>query len=384
VLYLAHISFVLCGAESVPAPPLEMQEIILAPRVTTISPAQEQEKVSFQPEEIDTKTETVKIEDEALIEAPVTSQPEMEKLESDTKSVPNEIKIDVSQDPLQVETNEMGEYDTNPSGPVEIPGLSPLNKPSLEPKSTPSTTQSPPQLLSAHERQSLIGHLVSISDQKSLVLTEKQKIALQQELSFQNQGYRAFSSASDITGKKGFSEQPRRIQNFNQQQGQQQHLSFQQQQEFDSQQQQQFNFQQQQQFDYQQPPQFVNQQKQQFGSQQQPPFGLQQPQQQLFSPRQADQFPPQLQQQFQRTNEQFRGQLQQQRPNSIQSLNRINNIQPQRVFQPEQLSQLQPQSNQIPGQQFQTNPQEIIRTPQQQEAALKKSLLSALKNSFIK
>ena len=160
VLYVANSSYVLCGAVSVPAPPLELQEIILAGAETTIPPALELEKVTFQPEEIDAKTEnqSARFEDEDLNKVLVSSQCETEESESEAaSSVTQEIKIDASQDSLEAETNELREDDTNPSGPVDIPALSPLDTPAAVPVTTPSTTQAPPQPLSARERQSLIG-----------------------------------------------------------------------------------------------------------------------------------------------------------------------------------------------------------------------------------
>merc|ERR1712106_636281 len=50
--------------------------------------------------------------------------------------------------------------------------------------------------LSSKERESLIGHLQGLEGRK-LVLTGRQKLALTQELALQEQGFDAFSSASD-------------------------------------------------------------------------------------------------------------------------------------------------------------------------------------------
>merc|ERR1712106_617959 len=50
--------------------------------------------------------------------------------------------------------------------------------------------------LSSKERESLIGHLQGLEGRK-LVLTGRQKLALKQELALQEQGFEAFSSASD-------------------------------------------------------------------------------------------------------------------------------------------------------------------------------------------
>ena len=56
-------------------------------------------------------------------------------------------------------------------------------------------------LLSSEERKSLIGHLQGLEGRK-LVLTERQKLALKQELNLQGQGFDAFSSASDTEEQK--------------------------------------------------------------------------------------------------------------------------------------------------------------------------------------
>ena len=182
MLYLANSSSVLCGAVSVPAPPLELQEIILTGTQTTTPPALEQETAEIQPEEIDaeTGTQTPKLEDNDLNEVEVSSQTEDTELESEASNlVTQAINVDVSQDSLQTEATEVREADTKQGDQEDMTALSPLEAPALVPVVTPSTTQAPPKQLSALERQSLIGHLVGISVKRELFLTEKQQLSLQ-------------------------------------------------------------------------------------------------------------------------------------------------------------------------------------------------------------
>jgi len=55
-------------------------------------------------------------------------------------------------------------------------------------------------ILSSQERKSLIGHLQGLEG-RTLVLTERQKLALRQELALQEEGFGAFSPDSDKGGK---------------------------------------------------------------------------------------------------------------------------------------------------------------------------------------
>ena len=51
-------------------------------------------------------------------------------------------------------------------------------------------------MLNSKERQALIGHLQDVRSDK-IVLTERQKLALTQEMEFQKQGFSPFSPRSD-------------------------------------------------------------------------------------------------------------------------------------------------------------------------------------------
>ena len=54
------------------------------------------------------------------------------------------------------------------------------------------------EILSAKERQALIGHLDGIdTDKVTVALTDRQKLALEQEKKLRQQGFSAFSSDSD-------------------------------------------------------------------------------------------------------------------------------------------------------------------------------------------
>ena len=65
---------------------------------------------------------------------------------------------------------------------------------------SPALASSPTREFSATERKALIGHLVGSFGQSTLVLTENQKLALQQENNLRNKGYGAFSSSLDRQG----------------------------------------------------------------------------------------------------------------------------------------------------------------------------------------
>ena len=65
---------------------------------------------------------------------------------------------------------------------------------------SPALASSPTREFSASERRALIGHLVGSFGQSTLVLTENQKLALQQENNLRNKGYGAFSSSLDRQG----------------------------------------------------------------------------------------------------------------------------------------------------------------------------------------
>ena len=59
--------------------------------------------------------------------------------------------------------------------------------------------------MSSQERQALIGHLQEVRSDR-IVLTERQKLALEQEMEFQKQGFSPFSPRTDPdfeTGKVG-------------------------------------------------------------------------------------------------------------------------------------------------------------------------------------
>ena len=57
-------------------------------------------------------------------------------------------------------------------------------------------------LLSSKERQALIGHLQDVRSDK-IVLTERQKLALKQEMEFQQQGFSPFSPRTDPDFERG-------------------------------------------------------------------------------------------------------------------------------------------------------------------------------------
>ena len=78
------------------------------------------------------------------------------------------------------------------------------------------------EILSSKERQALIGHLVGVDTDKVVVaLTDRQKLALEQEKKLRQQGFSAFSSDSDaqlpnqntvsIDGKMNFCFQLRKL-----------------------------------------------------------------------------------------------------------------------------------------------------------------------------
>ena len=57
-------------------------------------------------------------------------------------------------------------------------------------------------LLNSKERQALIGHLQDVRSDK-IVLTDRQKLALRQEMEFQEQGFPPFSPRTDPAFEKG-------------------------------------------------------------------------------------------------------------------------------------------------------------------------------------
>ena len=58
------------------------------------------------------------------------------------------------------------------------------------------------ELLNSKERQALIGHLQDVRSDR-IVLTERQKLALKQEMQFQQQGFSPFSPRTDPDFERG-------------------------------------------------------------------------------------------------------------------------------------------------------------------------------------
>jgi len=346
LIYLATSTSLLSGAV-VPASTLIIEEVTtLSSNGSSTSPALEVEQLN----DDETKEDAVVVENLPSESTDVKGKGDIIEI-TPNKDADSQIET-VEEEPVQPQ---MDEIETTT-----------LGLPSSTSPTPPTTKPPPPKVFSARERQALIGHLNGNYDQAALVLTENQKLAIQQENRIRGQGFGAFSSPFAQSGPSSSPEQPRSIQNFSPQQSQQQFGSVQQQQ-FGSPQQQQFGSPQNQQFGSPQQQQFGSPQQQQFGSPLQKPFGS--PQQQQFGSPQQQTFGFQQQQQLG---------LQQQQPgfNPIQQQQQggINQIPPQ--FQ-------QPGSQQLfqQGQQFPSNPREGIATPDQQAEALKQSLFSALQSS---
>ena len=232
----------LCVA--VPAPPLELQENIIPGTETNIATTKETESSINVAEEKDSHKpiSDIALESEPAVPFIQTTTPT--SLKPATLPVPSPAPAP----PTISNTFKSQSEESLPS--------------SFTSPATPATPAPPPQQLSARERQALIGHLGGTADLTSVVLTDKQRLAVFQEKSLRSQGFGAFSSASDNKIQNTPEQSQHR---FGQQQRQLQQFPSQQQQQFTSQQQQQFSSQQQ-----------LSSQQQQFSSQQQQ-FSPQQP-----------------------------------------------------------------------------------------------------------
>jgi len=274
----------------------------------------------------------------------------------------------------------------------EIPTTTTTSPPKI-PSST--ITSSPTQVFSAPERKALIGHLVGSFGQATLVLTENQKLALQQENNLRNKGYGAFSSALDKQGATH--EQPRQSLSLNsdaanQQFGFQHRFGSPQQQQLSSTDEQQFRildqynyqlFHQQQQqtpntFPSTHPSHLLHQlsgeQQERFLNQ----FSQLPREQQLYAYNQFLNTDPQTQQ-F--AIKQFLSLDQEVLSGSLQGeVDGVSGVQSQQVFQSGHLPHLQPGHQN--SQQFSSNERDLITTTQQQEEVLKQSLFSALQRSI--
>jgi len=378
LIYLATSTSLLSGAV-VPASTLIIDEVTtLSSNESSTTPALEVEQLN----DDETKEDAVVVENLPSESTDVKGKGDIIEI-TPNKDADSQIET-VEEEPVQPQ---MDEIETTTLG---LPSST---------SSIPSTTKPPPpKVFSARERQALIGHLNGNYDQATLVLTENQKLAIQQENRIRGQGFRAFSSPFAQSGPSSSPDQPRSIQNFSPQQSQQQFGSVQQQQfgsvqqqQFGSPQQQQFGSPQQQQFGSPQQQQFGSPQQQQFGSPQQERFGspLQKPfgspQQQQFGSPQQERFGSPLQQQFGPPQQQTFGFQQQPQLGLQQQQPAFNPIQQQ---QQEGINQIPPQFQQPGSQQlfqqrpqFPSNPREGIATPDQQAEALKQSLFSALQSS---
>jgi len=261
----------------------------------------------------------------------------------------------------------------------------------------PSTTatSSPTRVFSASERKALIGHLVGSFGQATLVLTENQKLALQQENNLRNKGYAAFSSVLDRQG--AIQSQPTQSLSLNSEPANQQ-FGFQH--RFGSPQQQQISSNDGQQFRIldQYSSQLLHDQQQQTlntlpsshpshllhqlsGEQQERflnQFSQLSGEQQLYAYNKFLNTDPQAQQ-F--AIKQFLTLDQDVLSGSLQGeVDGVSGVQSQQVFQSGHLPHLQP--GQHNSQQFSSNPKDLITTAQQQEEVLKQSLFSALQRSI--